>query len=211
MTHDGKAIVRAGYDVIAEEYLRTRHADGEDLRLLDDLSARLPDGARVLDAGCGAGVPVARRLAARFHVTGVDISAAQIELARGLVPQATFIQADMTALAFPDASFDAICSFYAIIHVPREEHPALLRTFHRLLVPGGLLLASMGARESAGDVEENWLGASAAMYWSHFGRATNLRLLAEAGFRIIWERLVTEDAAFGGGTHLFVLATRDEG
>ncbi|HUG15101.1 MAG TPA: class I SAM-dependent methyltransferase, partial [Thermomicrobiales bacterium] len=124
---DPKLIVGAGYDAIAARYLNTRRAGAADLELLDDLAARLPDGASVLDLGCGAGVPVAQRLAGRLLVTGVDISAAQIALARQLVPDATFLQADMTALDFPDGAFDAVVSFYAIIHVPREEHPALFR------------------------------------------------------------------------------------
>jgi 2-polyprenyl-3-methyl-5-hydroxy-6-metoxy-1,4-benzoquinol methylase len=47
-----------------------------------------------LSAGCGCGVPVARSLAdAGFRVVGIDISERQVERARRLVPQATFIQA----------------------------------------------------------------------------------------------------------------------
>jgi len=204
----GKRIVQDGYDVLAETYLRVRSDDGEDVRLLAELASWLPDGARVLDAGCGAGTPVARTLSDRYRVTGVDISAVQIALAREAVPDAEFVQADMTALTFSDASFDAIVSYYAIIHVPRAEHPALLADFHRMLTPSGLLLVSMGASDNSDDTEGNWLGGGATMYWSHYGRDDNLRLITDAGFRIIWERLVTEDESFGGGTHLFVLAER---
>lgn len=205
---NGKRIVQDGYDTLAEAYLRVRRDDSEDVRLLDDLAARLPDGARVLDAGCGAGTPVSLALSGRFMVTGVDISATQIALARDAVPNAVFIQADMTLLAFPDATFGAIVSYFAIIHVPRDDHPALLANFQRMLTPGGLLLVAMGASDNPEDTEDNWLGGGAAMYWSHYGRADNLRLISEAGFQIIWERLVTEEEAFGGGTHLFVLAQR---
>ena len=42
---------------------------------------------RVLDLGCGAGVPIARRLAERYKVTGVDISERQIMLVRRNVPK----------------------------------------------------------------------------------------------------------------------------
>lgn len=207
---DQKEVVRLGYDAIAGVYLSTRAVLGEDTRLLADLMQRLPDGARVLDAGCGAGVPVARLLSTRFNVTGVDISPAQIALAREHVPNARFICQDITTLDATDGSFDAICSFYTIIHIPREEHAALLRSFRRMLVPGGFLLASLGANDNPHDVEDDWLGAGAAMSWSHFDRETNLRLLREAGFEIIWDTLVTEDDAFGGGKHLFVLAMRSE-
>jgi SAM-dependent methyltransferase len=203
---NGKRIVREGYDVLAEAFLRVRSTDSEDVRLLAELSSRLPDGARILDAGCGAGIPVASTLSERFSVVGVDISERQIALARENVTNAEFIQADLVTLDLPDASFDAIVSYYAIIHVPREEHPVLLANFRRMLVPGGLLLVSMGASDNPDGTEDNWLDGGAPMYWSHFGREDNLRMLADAGFDIIWERLVTEEEEFGGGTHLFVLA-----
>jgi SAM-dependent methyltransferase len=203
---NGKRIVREGYDVLAEAFLRVRSTDSEDVRLLAELSSRLPDGARILDAGCGAGIPVASTLSERFSVVGVDISERQIALARENVTNAEFIQADLVTLDLPDASFDAIVSYYAIIHVPRAEHPALLANFRRMLVPGGLLLVSMGASDNPDGTEDNWLDGGAPMYWSHFGREDNLRMLADAGFDIIWERLVTEEEEFGGGTHLFVLA-----
>lgn len=203
---NGKRIVQDGYDVLAEAYLRVRSTDSEDVRLLDELSARLPDGARVLDAGCGAGVPVTRILSDRFRVVGVDISERQVALARQNVPNAEFIQTDLVTLDLPAASFDAIVSYYAIIHVPRQEHPELLANFYRMLAPGGLLLVSMGAGDNPDGTEDNWLDGGAPMYWSHYGREDNLRMTANVGFEIIWDRLVTEDEKFGGGTHLFVLA-----
>jgi SAM-dependent methyltransferase len=206
---NGKRIVQDGYDVLAEAYLRVRSTDSEDVRLLGELSTRLPDGARVLDAGCGAGVPVASILSERFQVVGVDISERQVALARETVANAEFIQADLVTLDLPNASFDAIVSYYAIIHVPREEHPALLANFRRMLAPGGLLLISMGAGDNPDDTEDDWLGGGAPMYWSHYGRDDNLRMIANGGFDIVWERLVTEDEEFGGGTHLFVLAQRE--
>jgi SAM-dependent methyltransferase len=206
---NGKRIVQDGYDVLAEAYLRVRSTDSEDVRLLGELSTRLPDGARVLDAGCGAGVPVASILSERFQVVGVDISERQVALARETVANAEFIQADLVTLDLPNASFDAIVSYYAIIHVPREEHPALLANFRRMLAPGGLLLISMGAGDNPDDTEDDWLGGGAPMYWSHYGRDDNLRMIANGDFDIVWERLVTEDEEFGGGTHLFVLAQRE--
>ena len=77
----------------------------------------------MLDLGCGAGVPVTRWLADRgFAVTGVDVSAKQLELARTYVPEGTFIKADMTEVVFGPESFDAVVAFHSIIHVPRTEH-----------------------------------------------------------------------------------------
>jgi hypothetical protein len=55
--------VRRGYDLAAPTYLADRPDDGDDVALLLDLAAELPPGAVVVDAGCGAGEPVARVLA----------------------------------------------------------------------------------------------------------------------------------------------------
>jgi SAM-dependent methyltransferase len=206
---DPRQLIRTAYDTLGEAYLAGREGSAGEQRLLADFMARLPDGARVLDAGCGAGVPVASALSTRFRVTGVDISPGQVARARALVPQATFHCADMTALDFPAGSFDGICSLYAIIHIPRKDHPTLLRAFYRLLVPGGLVLLVLGASDIVQEVEEDWLGAGAPMYWSHYDQTTNLRLLREAGFTVLREELVVEDDAYGGGRHLFVIGMRD--
>lgn len=202
----GKDIVKAGYDAIAAKYLEIRAEDAEDVRLLEDLERRLPHGSRVLDAGCGAGVPVTRRLSRSSNVIGVDISKKQVELARRLVLQAQFICADMTTLTFPDHTFDAICSYYAIIHVPREEHRGLLLNFHRMLKPEGLLLVCLGADDLPHDVNPDYFGTT--MYWSHYDKETNLRMLEECGFDVTWSKIVA-DWSSPGSAHLFVLAQRN--
>ena len=203
---DRKAIVKAGYNSIAMEYRQSRIEQGEteDLVLLEELTKRLPKGASVLDAGCGPGTPVTERLSPRFKVTGVDISEAQVELARQHLPEAEFICQDMTELAFPDGVFDAVCSYYAIIHVPREEHRPLLQNFHRMLKPSGLVLLCMGLGDLPDDVDENYQGAP--MYWSHYDGETNLRMLAECGFKVLWSKRVADVSP--PAAHLFVLAQR---
>lgn len=201
---NGKEIVRAGYNRIASHYLSTRSADGDDVRLLDDLIGRLSVGARVLDAGCGGGVPVTRLLSQHFEVTGVDFAEEQIALARALVPGARFLCQDMTTLALADESLDAVCSYYAIIHIPREEHRPLLRNFQRMLKPGGLALLCLGQSAIDEDLDDFY---GAPMYWSHFDAATNLHLMDECGFGLVWAKTVA-DASAEGAAHLFVLAQK---
>ena len=202
---DYKKTVKQGYNVIANRYLAERTRDSEDVRLLDDLMGRLPADAHVLDAGCGAGIPVSQMLSERFHVTGVDFSEAQIELARKNVPNAEFLCEDMTKLDFSDNTFDGICSYYAIIHIPREEHQPLLANFQRMLKPGGFALLCLGAEHLIDDIDENYLGAR--MYWSHYDSQTYLKMLKEAGFKTIWSKIVTDETCDGAG-HLFVLAQK---
>jgi SAM-dependent methyltransferase len=202
---DHKKTVRDGYNVIANRYLSDRKRDSEDVRLLDGLIERLPANAEVLDAGCGAGIPVTLKLSEHFHVTGVDFSEAQIQLAKRNVPPAKFLCEDLTNLDFSANTFDGITSYYAIIHVPREGHQSLLANFHRMLKPGGFALLCLGAEQLIDDIEEDFYGAR--MYWSHFDRDTYLRMLTELSFQIIWSRLVADESC-EGAKHLFVLAQK---
>ena len=202
---DPEEMVKAGYDTIASEYLKTRREDSEDVLLLQELVVRLPKGAEVLDAGCGAGVPVTRFLSRYFNVTGVDFSEGQVRLARQLVPEARFLCQDMTELSFSDDCFDAVCSYYAIIHIPREEHQRLLLDFHRMLKPGGLMLVCLGAGDVSGGTEDDYLGVP--MYWSHYDADTNIEMLQKAGFQVIWSKVVV-DSTDPSAAHLFVLAQK---
>ncbi|TML60305.1 MAG: class I SAM-dependent methyltransferase, partial [Actinobacteria bacterium] len=129
-----KARVREGYDRIATAYLAARPLAGADVALLADVRRALPPGAPVLDAGCGAGVPVTRNLAATgFRLTALDFSPVQLDLARSLGVEASFVQGDLAALPFADHSFAAVVSYYAVIHVPRAEHAAVFGEVYRVL------------------------------------------------------------------------------
>ena len=196
MSEAHRRTVESGYDRMAEKYLATK--DPEDplaLAALEDLVSVVPQGAAVLDLGCGAGVPVTRWLAGRgFAVTGVDVSARQLELAQRNVPEVTFIKADMTELAFAPETFDAVVAFHSIIHVPRTEHPALLERIHRWLKPGGVFLATMTVTDYEGR-EDDWEGWGAPMVWSHYDRNANVAMLRGAGFQIQYAESRT-----GGGT-----------
>lgn len=202
---DFKEIVKTGYNQIANRYLATRTKDSADVRLLTDFMELLESDAKVLDAGCGAGIPITRLLAEKLNVIGVDFSAAQIELARQHVPKAKFLCEDLTDLHFPENFFDGICSYYAIIHIPREEHRALLQKFHYMLNTGGVALLCLGAENLIDDIDENFLGTK--MYWSHFDSVTYRRMLKEIGFSLIWSKHV-KDATCAGAGHLFVLALK---
>ena len=135
---DPKQVVRRGYDALSHRYDNATNATSKYQSWTNDLITRLAPASRVLDVGCGSGVPVARALsAAGHHVVGVDISEVQISRARELVPQAEFINADAMSLDFPPESFDAVVSLYALIHLPLDEQQQLLARIATWLRPGG--------------------------------------------------------------------------
>jgi cyclopropane fatty-acyl-phospholipid synthase-like methyltransferase len=201
--NDPKTIVRAGYDAISHNY----RADTFDFEnsgykvFLTEFERSLTPGDRVLDLGCGCGIPVARHLARSYAVTGVDISETQVTRARALVPDAQFVCGDMTEMAFPDASFEAAVSFYAVIHVPAEQHLGLFERVSRWLVSGDMFLVTLGHTAWTGTAAD-WHGAE--MYWSHADAATYRAWLDQAGFNVEAEHFVPE----GDGGHTLFIARK---
>jgi ubiquinone/menaquinone biosynthesis C-methylase UbiE len=181
--NDPKRVVERGYDKVAHDYARL---EGETkwprIRWLKNMLGKLEPGSAVLDLGCGSGVPADIEIAREHKVTGVDISQMQINLARQNVPAGNFIQGDAGSVEFPAALFDAVVSFYALEHIPREEHATILRRINHWLRPGGFLLIGL----EAGDVESvvsQWLGVP--MYFSCFDPETVKQLVCLAGFEIV--------------------------
>jgi ubiquinone/menaquinone biosynthesis C-methylase UbiE len=183
-----KRTVEAGYDALAHRFGEWgAKVEGDPWeRFLEELAGRLPAGARVLDLGCGNGTKISR-LADRFDLVGVDISARQLELARAAASGASFIQADFAELEFPAEAFDAVTALYSIVHVPRSEQPDLLGRIMRWLKPGGLFLASM-SHVGGEDRTDEWLGVE--MFFSGFDADTNRRLVRQAGFELLVDELV---------------------
>jgi 2-polyprenyl-3-methyl-5-hydroxy-6-metoxy-1,4-benzoquinol methylase len=201
---DQSELVRRGYDVLSYYYRADDAEDGRYAPWLAELAARVPAGGAVLDLGCGCGVPVDRSLAAAgYRVTGVDISEVQIERARRLVPDGTFIRADASTVTFGPGSFDAVVCLYALVHMPLEAQPPLLRRVAGWLRPGGWLLTVTGQQAWTG-TEDNWLGGPATMWWSHADAATYRAWLEEAGLRVTAQEFVPE----GDGGHALFWARR---
>lgn len=193
-----EGLVKKGYDKIAEEYQTSRQTLNN-MKELEKFARLLPKVAKVLDVGCGAGVPVAKFLVeSGFDVVGIDFSESMLKLARRNAPEATFIRRDMTKLDFADNSFDGLTAFYSIIHVPREKHFPLFESFHRILKPDGIILVCMGPDEW--EATEEYYGAS--MFWSHYSPEKSLQLVKNAGFQIVFDEILVR----GKERHYWILA-----
>lgn len=197
---DYKKIVKQGYDHCAQNYLDERDPY-KSQKYLTDLANKLNPGAKILDIGCGAGVPVDKFLIEQgFNVTGIDLSPEQIKLARKNNPDGKFIVKDMSEIDFPKNFFDAVVSFYAVIHLKREEHPALFSQIFSLLKTPGYLLVTMGSSKWQGT--EAFHGVN--MFWSHYGSRKSIAIIKKAGFKIIYS---TIDSS-GKEKHLVVFAQK---
>lgn len=134
-------------------------------------------GERILDAGCGTGKAlkaVLRR--ADCPVTGIDPSPAMIAAAsRTLGQRATLVQTGMEGLPFPDASFDAVIALNVLYFADREGR--MLANLHRVLKPGGRLVAYVTHRETMQD----WPFARAGLH-RLYDEAELVVALADGGF-----------------------------
>lgn len=126
---------RAYYDTFSQGYDRGR---GEGYHaLVDELEfeAVLPYArdAHVLEVGCGTGLLLERLASVARSAKGIDLSPGMLERARarGL----DVVEGSATAIPFADASFDFVCSFKVLAHVPAIE--SALEEIRRVTRPGG--------------------------------------------------------------------------
>jgi cyclopropane fatty-acyl-phospholipid synthase-like methyltransferase len=202
---DSARIVAAGYDSVADRYEALEREEWPRLRRLRKLLELLPEGSAVLDVGCGNGLPSLAAIAERHRATAIDVSAVQADRARRNVPAATVLHGDALEAVFPDASFDAIVSFYAVEHMPRRRHPELFARFFAWLRPNGLLLFTIEAREAHDTVGE-WLGEP--MFFSQFSPQETLELLRAAGFEVVSTDLESQLEGENEVEYAWVLARR---
>ncbi|MFI6165914.1 class I SAM-dependent methyltransferase [Nocardia sp. NPDC051052] len=194
-TDDPKDLVRHGYNALSEHYDKAFGGQTKYQAWLAELDEHIPSAARVLDLGCGSGIPVARMLAATGRrVVGVDISDIQIARARQLVPDAEFVRADATAIDFGPDSFDAIVCLYALIHIPLDQQFPLLAKIAGWLRPQGVFVATTGHHAWTG-IDDNWLGTGHTMWWSHTDALTYRAWLTQAGLAIRREEFIPEGSS----------------
>lgn len=193
--------VKQQYNKLAENYSAGRDVYKND-KYLEKLNSLLASNSTILDIGCGAGVPVDKYFLDRGHkIIGLDISEKQIELATKNLPDGEFKVEDMSELKEKEYSVDAVVSFYAIFHTPRETHGEILKKISSFLKINGLLLITMGSSDWEGK-GDNFFGGE--MSWSHFGKEKNRQLVEEAGFEILLDEIDTS----GGEKHQVILAKK---
>ena len=150
--------VRDAYDTVAADYATylpdTRAEAPLDLAMIDAFAEVVTsgDGARVLDAGCGAG-RMSRYLAERgCLVEGADLSPGMVTMARRCHPDLAFTVGSLTDLPYRDDRFAGVMLWYSIIHAPPSGLARIFAEASRVLRPGGHVLVGFQAGEGTRDL-----------------------------------------------------------
>jgi len=196
--------VKEGYENADYEGL---YRDGREIRseekdLFQDLFDYIGDSAQILDLGCGTGLPFDQYLIENgYDLIGIDIAEKHVEKARENIPEAEIIQGDFFEVDVANSSLDAVVSFYAIFHIPREEHRKLFEQINEWLKPEGYILVTVASTVME-DLKESWNGAE--IKWSSFEGSKTLEIIEKSGFEIV--RTYEED--WRDEDHLWVLARK---
>ena len=154
----------------------------------------VPAGTRVLDVGCSTGNLGAALIALKScTVVGVDVNAADIEIAKGVLSDAVVL--DVSA----ESAIESLGTFDVIVFADVLEHLAdprsTLRSIHRLLNPGGLIVYSIPHMAHAsirldlleGQFPYTETGLLDKTHFHYYDRAEVASLMTDGGFDILDE------------------------
>lgn len=163
MTHPDSNATRDVYERQAESFDARRSRAFFEAQWLRRFVRDLPEGGKVLDIGCGGGLPISGWLIGEgFALTGVDFSQPLLDIARSRWPDGDWRLIDMRDLDIPDR-FDGIIGWNSFFHLTPDEQRVCLPRLADHLRPGGVLMVTVGhgAGEVTGDVNgENVYHAS---------------------------------------------------
>jgi ubiquinone/menaquinone biosynthesis C-methylase UbiE len=135
--------IRSTYDAVAESYASllpdASFEAPADLGMIEAFVGHVTEApARpVVDAGCGTGRMTRLLASLGVAVSGVDLSAGMIAVARRTSPGIPFEVADLSELPCADRQLGGILAWYSIIHAPPGDLPRIFAEFFRVLAPGG--------------------------------------------------------------------------
>lgn len=172
------------YDMTAKQYYENVKDKKTSLKILDEFSQLLPNGSKVLDAGCGPGIHVKKFYEKGFDVVGTDLSEKMIEMAKKRVPDAEFHVMDIKDLRFDNEVFDAVWMNFTLIHVKKSNMPMALWGISRILKPGGLLFLGLKMGKGECMIKDERYGGE-EKYLAYYEKDEIAEMLEDNGFDII--------------------------
>lgn len=198
------AHTRHVYEQYGPQYDAERAKNLFERKWLHRFAGLLPARATILDAGCGAGEPIAQYFIQQgYDLTGIDFATAMIALAKERFPHSEWLVADMRTLNLPH-TFDGIIGWHSFFHLTPDEQRTTLQHFARHLRPRGVLLLTVGPQE--GEVTGQVGGQP--VYHSSLAPAEYRELLEHLGLTVI--DFVAEDPECDFATILLAQKTEQE-
>jgi ubiquinone/menaquinone biosynthesis C-methylase UbiE len=171
------------YDLIADWFPTDR---GRSVGVAEALAvaATLPVSSRILDLGCGNGVPVAEALVnAGYRVVGLDSSAGMLTRFQAKLPGTSVVRGDARRCPFANGAFDAAISMGMMFHLPRGDQAATLASVSRVLKSGAPFLFTGAEIEKADDA--GITGTMNGVTFRYYAVPSYRALTAEHGFVLV--------------------------
>ncbi len=171
------------YDLITEWYASER-VDQTGVPEAAALASSIPSGSRVLDVGCGNGIPITRALLRAGHlVVGLDSSSPMLERLRENCPETLAIRGVVQACPFADGIFDAAVAWGAMFHLVPEYQIKAIASVSRVLKIGAPFLFTSGDEDDF-EGRDGMMNGIAMRYFS-FSIENYRRILSDRGFTLI--------------------------
>lgn len=146
---------------------------------LERFIGALPEGADVLELGCGPGLDAKKMMEAGVNMDAVDATPAMVATAREIGVTARQMRFDELDAV---ETYDGVWANFSLLHAPRSDFPTHLAAIHRALKPGGLLHLGMKLGEGEG---RDRLGR----FYTYNSEEALLAHLSEAGFTMDFKAL----------------------
>jgi SAM-dependent methyltransferase len=214
--YDFLTMTRDGYDRTATSYAERFHDHLDDkpldLAVLNAFAAmvvRTPN-RRIVDIGCGTGATTAILSRHGVEAIGIDLSANMISQARRLNPDLSFRSGSMLDLDVPGADVGGVCAWYSTIHVPDDHLDEVFAEFHRVLIPGGLLLLAFQIGDEPRVLHEAF-GQKVELTFFRRRPADITQRLERTGLHRYAELVRAPDSdGFESTPHAYVIARKDK-
>lgn len=185
MRKSNSAATIEAYDKNADRYAK-KFMDFKPYQKQMNLFERnfMEQDATVLDLGCGPGnnAKIILKNNPSYKVTGVDLSANAIELARQNVPEATFLVQDIRKID-AEQQYDVILAAFCIVHLTDEETLGLLEKISSMLRNNGSLYLSFMEGKMPGCETTSF--SEEKIFFNYYNRNEIIELLAEKGIATI--------------------------
>lgn len=184
-----------GWDAIAHRFVAERSSAGA--ATVRSWCRALPEGAPVLDLGCGSGVPVSEALLdAGCEVFGVDASPALVAAFRRRFPQAQVVCEPVEESRFFGRTYDGVVAVGLLFLLAPDAQHSVIRRVSAALEPGGRFLFTAPLQRAT------WKDTLTGRESVSLGGEAYRCALAEAGMGVVGE-YVDE-----GGNHYYDAAAR---